>query len=107
MRGVTTVLSTTIGCASRSIRGDRDVEVVAGERGEADHPIERVTHRAAGSGRAQRFAESRRRCPQAEDLDRLPEHVEVAAVDDEVEVFAAFPGDLAGDEEVRLRRAGP
>ena len=66
-----------------------DVEVVAGEGGEADHPVERVAQRPRRHRRPQRF-EDRGAGPQPEDFDRLAEHVEFAAVDEQVEVLAAF-----------------
>ena len=83
-------------------QGRGDVEVVAGQGGEADHPVELGPPRRRHVG-PQRF-EDRGGFAQPEDLDRLAEHVEAAPVDDQVQVAAAFLGDLAGDEQVGPRQ---
>ena len=99
---LTDCLSTAIGCASRSISGD------ATSRLSRASVAKRITRSSVatlrrGHRRAQR-PQDRGDGSEAEDFDRLSEHVEVAAVDDQIEVAAAFGGDLPGDEEVGLRQ---
>ena len=91
-----TCFSTSIGCARRSIRGCATPRFSRARRREADHPVERVALRAGRHRRAQRFEDRAGRL-QAEDFDRGAEHLELAALDQQVEVFAAFGRDPLGD----------
>ena len=83
-----------------------DVEVVAGEGGEADHPVERGAQRPGRQRRPQRGRGSSPVVLQAEDFDRLADDCEVAAVDEQVDEPAAFAGDPPRDQQVRLGQQG-
>jgi hypothetical protein len=78
-----------------------DVEVVARLGGEAGDFLQRRLQ-SLRQRRGQRFEDLRAR-PQAEDVEAAAERLELAAVDDQVEVAAAFGADPPRHRQVRLR----
>ena len=101
----TSTLWTWIGCASRLISGSAMSRFSPASLANEVTCAERLAQRPFRQRRFERFEDVGARL-QPEDVDRPREHRQVAALDHQVQVLAAFDRDPLGDRQVRLGEQG-
>src|SRR5204863_2137446 len=88
--------------SDRAEEGLCEVEVPAGESGETKHTSHGGLEGAVRREARRQVGEDAGRLREAEDVEALPEEVELAAADDEADVAGARAHHLARDLQVRL-----